>query len=264
MARRDWGPGIRDMIEGLIKAGIAFNTLVPHKSGPSSGMSKLRAGQGPAFLGYRSVDFKPGLAEYRAYEHRRDQLLRSPRGRAAILAGGVIARLARDVVNIGDVFDGPTEEAFYGEARGLHVWDGKSEIAYRDDQLTEDEVNLICGTYDVATNNTGTAFKSWWPRPSSWKLSGLNAGFWSKDAEVWFQKRLEKIRKNNATIHTNNEWRSSVKFNRETANLAAKNDAFSAEYLDLLFLFPGKEGKKDTESMTVMEVIANATLELSS
>ncbi|KAE9386290.1 hypothetical protein BT96DRAFT_839466, partial [Gymnopus androsaceus JB14] len=61
------------------------------------------------------------------------------------------------------------------------------------------------------------ALKSWWPRPQAWKLSGLNTGYWSSDAEQWYQRHLEKIRSGEATIMTNNEWRPAIKFNKEAA-----------------------------------------------
>ncbi|KAH7868672.1 uncharacterized protein C8R40DRAFT_993665, partial [Lentinula edodes] len=65
-----------------------------------------------------------------------------------------------------------------------------------DNQLTTEEMDLICGTYEVATGMcvlfSHTIIRSWWPRPNSWRTCGLNCGFWSKDAKDWFQKRLTK------------------------------------------------------------------------
>ncbi|KAF9062808.1 hypothetical protein BDP27DRAFT_1140444, partial [Rhodocollybia butyracea] len=63
-----------------------------------------------------------------------------------------------------------------------------------DDQLTEEEIDLVCGTYEVMTDGAmQTSFRSWWPRPAAWKVCGLNCGYWSRDAEQWFQTRLEHI-----------------------------------------------------------------------
>ncbi|KAJ4474137.1 hypothetical protein C8J55DRAFT_407748, partial [Lentinula edodes] len=77
-----------------------------------------------------------------------------------------------------------------------------------DDQLTSDEEDLICGCYEVWTGEVH--FKSWWPRPISWKSSGFNCGYWSNDAEDWFQQRLNAIRHSSDSIQllTNNQWRS--------------------------------------------------------
>ncbi|KAJ3803677.1 hypothetical protein F5876DRAFT_17184, partial [Lentinula aff. lateritia] len=63
-----------------------------------------------------------------------------------------------------------------------------------DDQLTLEEMDLICGSYEVATDGIQqTAIRSWWPRSGAWKSCGLNCGFWSEDAEDWFLTRLHKI-----------------------------------------------------------------------
>ncbi|KAJ4464158.1 hypothetical protein C8R41DRAFT_745384, partial [Lentinula lateritia] len=65
-----------------------------------------------------------------------------------------------------------------------------------DDKLTDEEMDLICGSYEVATGSEGqqqTAIKSWWPRSGSWRSCGLNCGYWSSDAEDWFRNRLDQI-----------------------------------------------------------------------
>ncbi|KAJ6448379.1 hypothetical protein C8R47DRAFT_399406 [Mycena vitilis] len=53
-------------------------------------------------LGLRPLDFKPTRADYEDYVERRNAFLRSPRGRAARFAGGIVGRLAREV----DIDDG--------------------------------------------------------------------------------------------------------------------------------------------------------------
>ncbi|KAH7871651.1 uncharacterized protein C8R40DRAFT_1023807, partial [Lentinula edodes] len=68
-----------------------------------------------------------------------------------------------------------------------------------DDQLTGEEMDLICGSYEVATGFVSKegkqqmAIKSWWPRSGSWRSCGLNCGYWSRDAEDWFRNRLDQI-----------------------------------------------------------------------
>jgi hypothetical protein len=66
-----------------------------------------------------------------------------------LLAGGLISRLARDVVNFDDVCYGPSDE-FY--LHGFCLTDGKhSSFALWDDCLTQDEQDMICGVYKVDT-----------------------------------------------------------------------------------------------------------------
>ncbi|KAI0683245.1 hypothetical protein BC835DRAFT_1236207, partial [Cytidiella melzeri] len=49
---------------------------------------------------------------------------------------------------------------------------------------------------------------SWWPIHNTWLDSGLNVGFWSQEAEDWFQKRLKDIVEGTATPVSNHEWKS--------------------------------------------------------
>ncbi|KAJ3805176.1 hypothetical protein F5876DRAFT_52269, partial [Lentinula aff. lateritia] len=186
-------------------------------------------------LGFRPAGFLPNLQDYQAYEVVRNEFLRSARGRAALLGGGIVARLARDIVNKHDVYDGPTVHALQEGEHALCVWEVGRGRAFWDDQLTSEETDLICGTYEVATGMEGiqqTATRSWWPRPNSWKTCGLNCGYWSKDAKSWFQKRMTNI--HNATgsvaLMTPQEWHTHLKFQRAYA-LSTNNDLLAVEYL---------------------------------
>jgi hypothetical protein len=70
------------------------------------------------------------------------------------LAGGLIARLARDVVNFDNVCYGPSDE-FYRD--GFCLKDEKYlSFALWDDYLTEDEQDMICGVYKVDTGKSST------------------------------------------------------------------------------------------------------------
>ncbi|KAJ3870354.1 hypothetical protein F5051DRAFT_303309, partial [Lentinula edodes] len=83
------------------------------------------------------------------------------------------------------------------------------------------------------------AKRSWWPRLISWKSSGFNCGYWSNDAEDWFQQRLNTIRHSSDSIQllTNNQWRSALKFNKDAPRLSKSNNQISAEYLQSFIQF---------------------------
>jgi hypothetical protein len=146
MVRQCWGPGLVQIAHELLNRGIPFHTCIrghPHMRLPPKPINRYGG------LGYRPQDYKPDRIDYAAYESLRSRFLCSSRGRAAMLAGGIVARLAREVVRYDDVCHGPSDSVFEG---GLCLWDGKaSSPAYLDDQLSEDEVDLICGVYRVDT-----------------------------------------------------------------------------------------------------------------
>ncbi|KAF8831592.1 hypothetical protein HHX47_DHR1000368 [Lentinula edodes] len=253
IARRGWGPRTEDIIKCLIEEGISFNTLMAsHPPRRSLSMPFHK----PAVLGFRPVGFVPTLQDYCSYELVRNDFLRSARGRSALLAGGIIARLARGIVDVNDVYDGPTGHALNEGEQALCVWEAGQACAFWDDKLTDEEMDLICGSYEVATGSYSfpsnliliqksmhlgfisregkqqTAIKSWWPRSGSWRSCGLNCGYWSSDAEDWFRNRLDQILKSTVpmALMTSQEWHGRLKFQR-AHTLSNQNDGFAAEYL---------------------------------
>jgi hypothetical protein len=102
-------------------------------------------------LGYCQQNYKPTAVDYAAYERARDDFLRGPRGRAALMKGGIVWRLAMQSLHQDVVIAGPSKSVyqsgicFVEEGSGRHWWD---------DNLTVDEMNLICGVYKVFTGNS--------------------------------------------------------------------------------------------------------------
>ncbi|KIJ52205.1 hypothetical protein M422DRAFT_118633, partial [Sphaerobolus stellatus SS14] len=62
-----------------------------------------------AVLGVRSPDYHPVRTDYQAYVHLRNRFLRSPRGRLALLSGGILWRLAIDTIGYDAVLGFPAE-----------------------------------------------------------------------------------------------------------------------------------------------------------
>ncbi|KAJ3884545.1 hypothetical protein GG344DRAFT_83865 [Lentinula edodes] len=148
IARRKWGPGTVDIIQCLIEEGLPFNTLI---AGYPPQMYKVIPRRRPAVLGFHPAGFLPNVQDYHAYEVVRNKFLCSARGRAALLGRGIVARLAREIVNKDDVYDGPTVHALQEGEHALCVWEVGRGRAFWDDQLTSEETDLICGTYEIAT-----------------------------------------------------------------------------------------------------------------
>ncbi|KAJ7655792.1 hypothetical protein DFH06DRAFT_992353 [Mycena polygramma] len=145
IVRQGWGPSLKDVIEPLLARGMRFRVCfrATKDRTPTPPARRLYSG-----LGYRSPNYKADAQDYQAYVTIRDQFFLSPRGRAALLHGGLIARLARPMVSDKDVLRGPTDDA---TVDGIRLWDGRSPSAYWDDSLTDHEIDLICGVYHVST-----------------------------------------------------------------------------------------------------------------
>ncbi|KAF8572580.1 hypothetical protein K439DRAFT_1297472, partial [Ramaria rubella] len=77
---------------------------------------------------------------------------------------------------------------------------------YLDDTLSEEELNLICSVYHCETGELYFDL-SWWPKPSSWSHSGLNVGYWSPAAKVWYQNQLAHIQDNTAELYHAKKWK---------------------------------------------------------
>ncbi|KAK0215391.1 hypothetical protein IW262DRAFT_1277835, partial [Armillaria fumosa] len=146
-------------------------------------------------LGYRHVGYRPDPLDFATYQSLCKGFLCSQRGRAPLLAGAILARIARDYISDNEVYLGPSHDVYLSEV--CFVKDGESGASYWDDQLTDDEVNLLCGVYMVETgcwdgNDQQWMMLSWFLKPAAWATSGLNVGFWTSDCESWYQKRLQE------------------------------------------------------------------------
>lgn len=213
----------------LLKRGVTFNTFLPRATleaqVPTRPCLTLLHHIG---LGERREGYAPGAADYEAYESARDAFLRSPRARAALLKGGIVWRLAMEFIEPGLVLAGPSDDAL---ARGQSLRPTAGGPEYFDDELTSNELDLICGVYQVRTGilnfrifrcllcrlsqiSTGygdqVSHLSWWPKHATWEKSQFNVGYWTRFAEEWFQRRLTEIRSNKAQCKTAAQWYRSI------------------------------------------------------
>ena len=102
-------------------------------------------------LGRRPKGHIPDRFDYMEYEERLAAFLQKPHARAAFLTGGLVWRLAKEVLgSSGDQFvlSGPSEHVGqFGYAMplvsaGTELWD---------DCLSETELHLVCGLYQIYT-----------------------------------------------------------------------------------------------------------------
>ncbi|KAJ7082216.1 hypothetical protein B0H15DRAFT_785811, partial [Mycena belliarum] len=150
VVRMGWGPDLQEVIYHLLQHGVEFRVCIRHSVGiePIIPIPDRFTG-----LGYRRKGYKPTSADHGVYVEQREDFLRSPRGRAALFAGGIIGRLARLIVDESLASMGPSREVL---TTGVRLWDGCSSAAYWDDNLTDQDIDLICGVYEIATGKSTT------------------------------------------------------------------------------------------------------------
>ncbi|KAG6838644.1 hypothetical protein C0991_010012, partial [Blastosporella zonata] len=132
----------------LLNSGISFKTLI---LGPRSARRYPVAALPHGGLGFRPPGYTGDVNDYHAYLAFRNRLLSGFVGRAALMAGGLVARLAYGGnVSYDSVFYGPSDNVFDTGA-SFNV-DRESTRAYWDDCLTDNDKDVICGVYRVATS----------------------------------------------------------------------------------------------------------------
>lgn len=99
---------------------------------------------------YRQQEYKFTAEDFKAALLHTKYLLWTLPGRAALLSGGIIGRIAREFLLPDDVLDGPSVEATYIR-KGFCVKANDGQNEYWDDDLTEQEKAIICGTYIMYT-----------------------------------------------------------------------------------------------------------------
>ena len=97
----------------------------------------------------RLSDYQFSRDDYEAYVRDRARLLMSPRGRAALLQGGIVAQIAREHIAVDSALLGPSSSVIVHRL-GMHITD-TSGLEFWDDNLTENEIGIICGVHRCFT-----------------------------------------------------------------------------------------------------------------
>ncbi|KAK6997113.1 hypothetical protein R3P38DRAFT_2564359 [Favolaschia claudopus] len=215
IVRNEWGSDMQGLCEELLSRGIAFKFCILNPCLPP-----LRIEHSTPHYDYRPKGYKPDKHDYAAYTDNRDRFLASSRGPLALRYGGIVARIARSVLGLGDGAFHPTDEA---ADNGVSYHDIHGEETCWDAELTPDEIDLICGVYHVATGqrdihsprNRQTTIISWWPRPINFVKSGINVGWWSPACESFYQRRLAQIANGQTTLPSQIEWKNNLRFDNK-------------------------------------------------
>jgi hypothetical protein len=149
--RRGLGPHTIDIANFLITHGVEFRTLQLISTSTDSSERPVRPNC-RYYLGYRDADYRFNMADFAGYVTLRDSFLRSqPHGPLALREGGIIARLAREVLPNSNALLGPSSEALSGHRAKFFC----NDEVYAEDKFSEAELGLICGTYALSTSARG-------------------------------------------------------------------------------------------------------------
>lgn len=129
----------------LVQNGVRFRTFIKLPQGIHYDLEEAFKPAAYRENGYNftAQDFEEALLETKA-------VVRTHQGRAALLRGGIIGRIAREFLDTDAVLDGPSLEATYCR-NGLCVNAEDGQHEFWDDDLTENEIATICGTYLMYT-----------------------------------------------------------------------------------------------------------------
>ncbi|KAK0450502.1 uncharacterized protein EV420DRAFT_1646423 [Desarmillaria tabescens] len=226
-----------EVAEYLCSWGIKLSTCLRVRHEDRGPRTSLRAVER---IPYQVKGFQLGKDNYMSYVGRRKQLFRSNEVlRAALKHGGVPWRLAMEVSE-DFVTSGPSSRVtevggFYKTEEGDELWD---------EMLTEDQINIICGVYKVEREESAgksgkkgddcgrlTEHVSWFLKDASWRGSGLDVGFWSADAESWYQRRVKKYLDRDFKCENQTEWKKLLKLWREAQKVAEHLETLSRSFL---------------------------------
>jgi len=134
-----------EIARSLVHRGIAFHTVCLLPRVPPTPVPLTEP------VPIRPPGYKFTVEDYRAYSRRREVLLRgTPRGRAALLKGGIVWRLAVETLNLEKSLDGPSGETIVHRRGKVYPSNDPSSI-FCDDDLSTDELDDICGVNYVLT-----------------------------------------------------------------------------------------------------------------
>ena len=131
-----------DIVEFLLQNGVPFHTLAPTATLPRSPISLNRIHKPPV----RPANYVFDGRDYLIYREQCNQLLKHPRGRAALMHGCHPWRLSVSVVPWEYVYNGPTGWST-DPAETIVVLDPLTGMELLDDRLTDEEDRILCGTY---------------------------------------------------------------------------------------------------------------------
>ncbi|KAF7964826.1 hypothetical protein HWV62_2643 [Athelia sp. TMB] len=135
-----------DYVKFFLASGRQFSTQSFVHPPPPPRLSPARTQYSQGGLGARHANHESSVADYIAYEKKRNVFLLCDRARAAVMKGGIIWRLSVHSIDQNMVLNGPVDIT-----SGLYSRMDDENYGSWDDELTEDELDLISGVYKIFT-----------------------------------------------------------------------------------------------------------------
>ncbi|KAI1796528.1 hypothetical protein LXA43DRAFT_879804 [Ganoderma leucocontextum] len=221
----------------MVNRSVAFDTLVlPTDNGSRKFVLSLSSSR-PYPLKTQAWLKKASVPEFNEYTERVKLFLQQPHGRKAIMLGGIVWRIVMEFLGqdaVRRVMIGPSVDVF---RHGINYLDS-NKVQYWDDDLTMDELNLICGVYDIDVGNGQDSKFSWFPPYNHWNTGSLNHGQWSTRAEQWFRRRMDAIltgdvqrSKDHSRLVAVADWRNRLDFIKKSKAMHRHIKKVSAAFL---------------------------------
>ncbi|CAA7271840.1 unnamed protein product [Cyclocybe aegerita] len=154
-----WG-----LAQYLLRLGIPFCTVCPQALVPAS--DEPASDEDPWLPPWRDLLMQrqpwslPTRKDYKDYKDHRKSLFCSKLGPKMHRRGGIIRRMASDVVLEFHTLRGPMAT-----------------------------LNTVCGLYNIGNEY----LVLWWPTQPEWRWEALDADHWMPDMEEWYQRRLAAL-----------------------------------------------------------------------
>ena len=132
----------------MVQKGIGFRTVYPPTGRDSFSLHPSPFGD---CLGWRPREFQSTQHDYRQYVAQAYEVLRQPRGRAAILQGGIVWRLALEILGSDaaeSAVSGPSTDIY---SFGQEFFPERGHPLY-DDCLMPNEIDIVCGVYKLPSS----------------------------------------------------------------------------------------------------------------
>ncbi|KXN83291.1 hypothetical protein AN958_01624 [Leucoagaricus sp. SymC.cos] len=225
----------KEIVKYLLENGIRFRTLRPLSDLTSAPQEKHL----PAIPRIRVATDTFNSTDFDFYKRDIYFHLQQRHFRAAVLRGGLLWRIAKEVVNFDDVLEGPT-----ARDRKMFLAFDSAGVEYVDDELTGDERSLLCGLYTKFTGYGDQQAKaSWFPLLETWESGGLNRLNWTRSNEEWFTKRCVAISSRDSSGKPNGfkNWRDTVRGMKDArvaqSQLEERKTAFFYWFVPVMILF---------------------------